>query len=114
MADGGRLVGRWRSANGTAGVLFGDEVVFAADGTGELRHHSALHGEETLAFRWRMEGEAVLRLRLIDDEEDEDEDDLVGVEFRAHESDAGRHVVLAEAGRDGFWLCLDPLERVED
>lgn len=120
-------VGRWRTASGTAGALVGDEVVFAPDGTGRLFTHSVAFGAETLEFRWHMRGRARLWIRLTDadaeaeagnadgDNADGDEDGVVvSMETRFHDTDAGRHVVLAETGRSGFWLLLDPLEWIGD
>ncbi|MFF4414891.1 hypothetical protein ACFYY8_20385 [Streptosporangium sp. NPDC001559] len=103
-------IGRWRTACGTAAVLVGEEVVFAPDGTGALHTHSVSFGAETLEFRWRM----LDRARLWIESEDAGEGVLVHLEFRSHETDTGRRTVLAEAGQDGFWTLLDPLERVGD
>ncbi|MFD0886842.1 hypothetical protein ACFQ08_20025 [Streptosporangium algeriense] len=103
-------VGRWRTACGTAVVLVGEEVVFAPDGTGVLHTRSVAFGTEVLEFRWRMLG----RGRLWIESEDAGEGVPILLEFRAHETDTGRQTVLAEAGQDGFWILLDPLERVGD
>ncbi|MGV9306524.1 hypothetical protein [Nonomuraea sp. NPDC003727] len=111
-------VGRWRSALGTAAALVGEEVVFAADGTGLLRSYSALFGEdEPLAFRWRMEGRAQVRILLVGPEEEGEEDDeglVVTMEFRRHDTDTGATTVLAEPGRDAFWPATWPLEPVTE
>ncbi|MFC3978787.1 hypothetical protein ACFOYY_01545 [Streptosporangium jomthongense] len=99
-------IGRWRTACGTAAVLVGEEVVFAPDGTGVLHTRSVAFGAEALEFRWRMLGRARLWI--------ESEDTPIPLEFRSHETDTGRRTVLAEAGQDGFWILLDPLEWVGD
>ncbi|MEV7010507.1 hypothetical protein [Streptosporangium sp. NPDC051022] len=106
-------IGRWRTASGTAIVLVGDEMVFARDGTGRLFTHSVAFGTETLEFRWRMLSRTRLWIRPTDADEDED-GTVVSVETRSHETDTGRHTVLAETGQSGFWLLLDPLERIGD
>ncbi|MEV8631964.1 hypothetical protein AB0395_09935 [Streptosporangium sp. NPDC051023] len=115
-------VGRWRTAGGTATVLACDEVVFAPDGTGLLHTHSVVFGPETLEFRWRMPGRACLWIRLTDTDKNDDltdtdeagDGELISLEFRSHETDTGRQTVLAETGQNGFWLLLDPLERIGD
>ncbi|MFF4992537.1 hypothetical protein ACFY19_35560 [Streptosporangium saharense] len=104
-------IGRWRTARGTATVLVGDEVIFAPDGTGLLRIHSVAFGGETLGFRWRMLGRAHLRIEPVDAGEDAVS---LHLELRPHETDTGPQTVLAEVGSDGFWLLLDPLERIGD
>ncbi|GAA3113185.1 hypothetical protein [Streptosporangium carneum] len=107
-------VGRWRTAIGTAGALFGEEILFTEDGTGLLTTHSVIFGTERSSFRWRMDGPARLRIHLVDSEEDVDRETVVAMEFRSHDSDVGRQTVLAEQGKKGFWLVSDPLERIGD
>ncbi|MFI6290826.1 hypothetical protein ACIBEJ_04535 [Nonomuraea sp. NPDC050790] len=98
-------VGLWRSATGTAAAVFGEEMLFAGDGTGELRGYSALFGEEREPFTWRMVARARIGITMAGDQEEM----LVEMELRRQASDVGESVVMAEPGSDGFGPAAFPL-----
>jgi hypothetical protein len=103
-------VGRWRTAEGSAGMLVGERYEFSPDGVGRIHTHSSVFGDETLGFVWHMAAPSVLRVRRVDpDDEEVDPWTTVEMEFRTYESDTGKQEVLAEKGHEGFWLAFAPL-----
>jgi hypothetical protein len=107
-------IGRWRSDLGTFDMVTGDEINFAADHTGWLRHYSALFGEQTIRFQWWMERRARLRIEVVEQEdgekvEEDDEEGEIEMEFRLHQTDIGERTVLVERSKDRFWLVMAPL-----
>jgi hypothetical protein len=103
-------VGRWRTAEGSAGALVGERYEFDASGNGRIHTHSPAFGAETLGFVWQMAAPGVLQVRRADP--GDDEADLwitVAMEFRSLATDSGGSDVLAEREREGFWLAHAPL-----
>jgi hypothetical protein len=102
-------IGVWRPALGTAAALFGEEVVFREDGTGESRTSSAIFGPEVLPFQWHMLNRGEIWIRP-----DDEEARVVVMEFRRMATDVGEVTALVEAGQEAFWPSDHPLERLPD
>jgi hypothetical protein len=104
-------IGDWRLMPGTHTQLLDDSIRFDADGSGEMRLSSTLHGEERMRFRWRAEGRGVLAYQMIDDdpgfpnagEREDDEWSHISFSFERRNSDTGSYWVMLEPGQKGFW-----------
>lgn len=112
------LLGRWASVQGTFDVVQKESWEFCLDGRLVVMDAGA-RGEPEV-YRWESAGAFRVRLGLLPGDADRGEspDDgtwtTVHYEFALLAHDAGEQIVLREIGREGFWLSLAPLGRVDD
>jgi len=109
LADG--PVGLWATGHGTAAVLSQDEIEFLSDGSGAWRTHTAAFGPETVAFRWRMAGRALIEIRELPFEDD-DPPVRLELHFEPIETDVGVVAALFAGAYGGFWLLPEPVVKV--
>jgi hypothetical protein len=111
-------VGAWRTLPGSHTEVIDDGIVFRADGSGEMRTHSALAGDSTQRFLWRVGGAwAVVECQPIYDTPELGPDGLpeaadwfrLALEVVPQATDAGEFWALKERGTAGLWWLLAPV-----
>jgi hypothetical protein len=111
-AVSGPPIGVWVTAAGTADALMRDTLCLRADGTGDLRSQSALHGEETLPVLWRHKGPGLLMVAMRFPGEDASEPpewEVVRYAAATLTTDTATQPVLKNTGDDVFWTLAGPV-----
>lgn len=112
----GPPIGVWVTSSGTFSNMMKDRLSLRPDGTGYLRSHSVLRGEETFPVIWQHVEPGVIKIDMFfpdDDPKREAEWETVRYAAAMKANDIGRDVpVLKNVDDDTFWSLVDPIELV--
>jgi hypothetical protein len=98
------LAGQWSTVRGTFDAIMSEQWEFRADGRVCVTY-SAGSGTHCEEYRWESAGPFQIRIGLLPEEDyPEPPWKVVIYRFDVLEHDAGKEVVLHEAGKKGFWL----------